>query len=194
MILSCTWGKIQCFLSGLQALNNLAPPAIFLCDHIPYYFALGWFPSTISASFISSCKPVLLPLQGHDLIWPLYLESSSHSNCMVNFFIFCRSLFKHEPLTRSFLATLSQMRTPSLTASPSLCFSLMFSCLSIQHHLMCCIHYLFVLILLSNQNTSFIITKIFWFYFQNVIPAPKTLPGILNTQNEVYNVFLVLFK
>ena len=131
MILSCTWGKSQCFLSGFQALNNLAPPAIFLCDHILCYFSLGWFPSTISASLISSCQPVLLPLQGSDLIWPLQLESSSHSNCRVNFFIFCRSLFKHEPLTRSFLATLSQMTTPSLTASPSLCFSLMSSCLSI---------------------------------------------------------------
>lgn len=131
MILRCTWGKSQCFLSGFQAKNNLAPPAIFLCDHISYYFSLGWFPSTISASLVSSCEPAVFPLQGSDLIWPLYLESSSHRHCMVYFFIFCRPLLKHQPLTRSFLAPLSQMTTLSLTASPSLCFSLMFSCLSI---------------------------------------------------------------
>jgi len=122
MILRCTWGKSLCFLSGFQAKNNLAPPAIFLCDHISCYFSLGWFPSTVSASLVSSCEPAVLPLQGSDLIWPLYLESSSHSNCMVYFFIFCRPLLKHQPLMRSFLATLSQMTTLSLNCFPFLMF------------------------------------------------------------------------
>lgn len=77
--------KNQCAFNGLWALNDLAPsyslplwPQLLLLS--PW---ITHFPTT-AFSLLSSHKSDVVPLLGDCSIWPLYLEPSSHNNCMVH--------------------------------------------------------------------------------------------------------------